>query len=282
MTEKKSRRRTFDLSRLTAVPYFVWMALFTIVPLALIVWYAFIDYPDTSFTVSNFTGVVKYAKTFVKSINLSLISTVICLLIGFPMGFIMSRMSERGQRTMQLLIMLPMWMSFLLRTYAWMTLLENEGLINKFFSLFGIGPFTMINTQGAIVLGMVYNYLPCMILPLYSVMVKIDRSVIEAAQDLGADAFHVFSRVLLPLSVPGIVTGITMVFVPSVSTFIISRMLGGGSNLLIGDLIEQQFLGSVYNPGVGSAMSLLLMVMILLIMGVINHFDSDEMEGMLV
>ena len=282
MTEKKSRRRTFDLSRLTAVPYFVWMALFTIVPLALVVWYAFIDYPDTSFTISNFTGVVKYAKTFVKSINLSRISTVICLLIGFPMGFIMSRMSERGQRTMQLLIMLPMWMSFLLRTYAWMTLLENEGLINKFFSLFGIGPFTMINTRGAIVLGMVYNYLPFMILPLYSVMVKIDRSVIEAAQDLGADAFHVFSRVLLPLSVPGIVTGITMVFVPSVSTFIISRMLGGGSNLLIGDLIEQQFLGSVYNPGVGSAMSLLLMVMILLIMGIINHFDSDEMEGMLV
>ena len=282
MTEKKSRRRTFDLSRLTAVPYFVWMALFTIVPLALVVWYAFIDYPDTSFTISNFTGVVKYAKTFVKSINLSLISTVICLLIGFPMGFIMSRMSERGQRTMQLLIMLPMWMSFLLRTYAWMTLLENEGLINKFFSLFGIGPFTMINTRGAIVLGMVYNYLPFMILPLYSVMVKIDRSVIEAAQDLGADAFHVFSRVLLPLSVPGIVTGITMVFVPSVSTFIISRMLGGGSNLRIGDLIEQQFLGSVYNPGVGSAMSLLLMVMILLIMGIINHFDSDEMEGMLV
>ena len=282
MTEKKSRRRTFDLSRLTAVPYFVWMALFTIVPLALVVWYAFIDYPDTSFTISNFTGVVKYAKTFVKSINLSLISTVICLLIGSPMGFIMSRMSERGQRTMQLLIMLPMWMSFLLRTYAWMTLLENEGLINKFFSLFGIGPFTMINTRGAIVLGMVYNYLPFMILPLYSVMVKIDRSVIEAAQDLGADAFHVFSRVLLPLSVPGIVTGITMVFVPSVSTFIISRMLGGGSNLLIGDLIEQQFLGSVYNPGVGSAMSLLLMVMILLIMGIINHFDSDEMEGMLV
>lgn len=279
MTEKKSRRRTFDLSRLTAVPYFVWMALFTIVPLALIVWYAFIDYPDTSFTISNFTGVVKYAKTFVKSINLSLISTVICLLIGFPMGFIMSRMSERGQRTMQLLIMLPMWMSFLLRTYAWMTLLENEGLINKFFGLFGIGPFTMINTQGAIVLGMVYNYLPFMILPLYSVMVKIDRSVIEAAQDLGADAFHVFSRVLLPLSVPGIVTGITMVFVPSVSTFIISRMLGGGSNLLIGDLIEMQFLGNSYNLNVGSAMSLVLMIIVLLCMSFTSSFDEDEMEG---
>ncbi len=282
MAEKKAHRGIFDLSRLTAVPYFIWMALFTIVPLGLIVWYAFIDYPDTAFTVSNFTGVVKYAKTFVKSINLSIISTAVCLVLGFPMGFIMSRMSERAQRTMQLLIMLPTWMSFLLRTYAWMTLLENEGLINKFLGFFGIGPFTMINTQGAIVLGMVYNYLPFMILPLYSVMVKIDKSVIEAAQDLGANNFNVFLKVLLPLSVPGIVTGITMVFVPSVSTFIISRMLGGGSNLLIGDLIEQQFLGSVYNPGVGSAMSLLLMVMILLIMGVINHFDSDEMEGMLV
>ena len=282
MAEKKSRRGVFDLAKLTAVPYFVWMAIFTIVPLALIVWYAFIDYPDTTFTISNFTGVVKYAKTFFKSIYLSLISTAICLLLGFPLGFIMSRMSERGQRTMQLLIMLPMWMSFLLRTYAWMTLLENEGLINKFLSLFGIGPFTMINTQGAIVLGMVYNYLPFMVLPLYSIMVKIDKSVIEAAQDLGANSFHVFLKVVLPLSVPGIVTGITMVFVPSVSTFIISRMLGGGSNLLIGDLIEQQFLGSVYNPGVGSAMSLILMVMILLIMGVINHFDSDDMEGMLV
>ena len=279
---EKTRRRPFDMAKLTSVPYLVWMLLFTIVPLGMVIWYAFTAYPDTNFTLSNFAGVLKYGKTFWKSIYLSLIATVVCLIVGFPMGFIMSRMSERAQRTMQMLIMLPMWMSFLLRTYAWMTLLENEGLINKFFGLFGIGPFQMINTQGAIVLGMVYNYLPYMILPLYSVMVKIDQSVIEAAQDLGADGFHVLLRVILPLAVPGIVTGITMVFVPSVSTFIISRMLGGGSNLLIGDLIEQQFLGSVYNPGVGSAMSLILMVMILLIMGVINRFDSDEMEGMLV
>ncbi len=279
---EKTRRHPFDLAKLTSVPYLVWMLLFTLVPMGLVIWYAFTAYPETNMTLSNFVGVLKYGKTFWKSIYLSLIATAVCLVIGFPMGFIMSRMSEAGQRTMQLLIMLPMWMSFLLRTYAWMTLLENEGLINKFLGLFGIGPLTMINTQGAIILGMVYNYLPYMILPLYSVMVKIDQSVIEAAQDLGADGAHVLTRVILPLAVPGIVTGITMVFVPSVSTFIISRMLGGGSNLLIGDLIEQQFLGSVYNPGVGSAMSLILMVMILLIMGVINHFDSDEMEGMLI
>jgi spermidine/putrescine transport system permease protein len=183
---------------------------------------------------------------------------------------------------MLMLIMLPMWMSFLLRTYAWMTLLENEGLINKFLGLFGIGPFSMINTQGAVVLGMVYNYLPFMIIPLHSVMIKIDKSVIEAAQDLGANGSNVLLRVLIPLSLPGIVTGITMVFVPSVSTFIISRMLGGGTNILIGDLIEQQFLGSVYNPQVGSAMSIILMVLILVIMGIINHFDSDDMEGMIV
>lgn len=163
-----------------------------------------------------------------------------------------------------------------------MTLLEREGLINRFLGLFGLGPFSMINTQGAVVLGMVYNYLPFMILPLHSIMIKIDRSIIEAAQDLGANSLHVLARVLLPLSLPGIITGVTMVFVPSVSTFIISRMLGGGTNLLIGDLIEQQFLGSTYNPQVGSAMSLVLMVMILLIMGIINHFDNGEMEGMLV
>ena len=274
-------RKKRSLSMFVSVPYIVWMLLFILVPLGMVVWFGFTT-SDGAFTLDNFAGVMKYGKVFFKSIYLSLIATVVCLLIGFPVGYLMSRMSEVGQRTMLMLIMLPMWMSFLLRTYAWMTLLEREGLINRFFGLFGLGPFNMINTQGAVVLGMVYNYLPFMIMPLHSVMIKIDRSIIEAAQDLGANGFHVFLKVLLPLSVPGIVTGVTMVFVPSVSTFIISRMLGGGTNLLIGDLIEQQFLGSVYNPNVGSAMSLILMVMILLIMGVINHFDDGEMEGMLV
>ena len=268
-------------SKFAAIPYLVWMLIFIIAPLGLVVFFGFTT-KGGEFTFDNFTGIAKYAHVFWKSIYLSVIATVICLILAFPLGFLMSRMSEVGQRTMLMLIMLPMWMSFLLRTYGWMTLLENEGLINKFLGLFGIGPFEMINTKGAVVLGMVYNYLPFAITPLHSIMVKIDKSVIEAAQDLGANGFRVFTRVLLPLSIPGIITAITMVFVPSVSTFIISRMLGGGQNILIGDLIEQQFLGSVYNPYVGSAMSLILMVIILLIMSVINHFDDDEMEGMIV
>ncbi|MEG1017827.1 MAG: ABC transporter permease, partial [Oscillospiraceae bacterium] len=164
----------------------------------------------------------------------------------------------------------------------WMSLLENNGLINKLFGLIGIGPFQMINTQGAVVLGMVYNYLPFMILPLYSIMTKIDNSVIEAAQDLGASKWKVTSKVIIPLSIPGIATGITMVFVPSISTFIISRMLGGGGNILIGDIIEMQFLGNSYNPHLGSAMALVLMVIVLLCMSVANQFDDEEMEGMLV
>jgi len=191
-------------------------------------------------------------------------------------------MSERRQNLFLMLVMLPMWMNFLLRTYAWMSLLENNGLINRFFGLFGIGPFQMINTQGAVVLGMVYNYLPFMILPLYSVMTKIDNSVIEAAQDLGASNGKVFSKVIIPLAVPGITTGITMVFVPSISTFIISRMLGGGGNLLIGDLIEMQFLGNSYNPHLGSAMALVLMVIVLFTMSITSSIDSEELEDMLI
>ena len=279
MTLRPTRKGS--LAAFAAVPYLVWTAIFILVPLGMVLWFGFTT-PEGGFTLENFQGVVKYAGVFWKSIRLSIIATLICLVVGFPVGYLMSRMGEVGQRTMLMLMMLPMWMSFLLRTYAWMTLLEREGLINRFLGLFGLGPFSMINTQGAVVLGMVYNYLPFMILPLHSIMIKIDRSIIEAAQDLGANSLHVLARVLLPLSLPGIITGVTMVFVPSVSTFIISRMLGGGTNLLIGDLIEQQFLGSTYNPQVGSAMSLVLMVMILLIMGIINHFDNGEMEGMLV
>ena len=182
---------------------------------------------------------------------------------------------------MLMLVMLPMWMNFLLRTYAWMTLLEKNGLINKFFGLFGLGPFTMINTSGAVVLGMVYNYLPFMILPIYTAMTKIDDSIIEAAQDLGCNVWQILWRVLVPLTGPGIATGITQVFVPAVSTFIISRMLGGGSNLLIGDLIELQFLGNSYNLNLGSAMSLVLMVIVLLCMSFTSSFDESEMEGVM-
>ena len=257
------------------------MLVFIIVPLFFVAYSAFTN-DAGEFTTVNFASIVTYTPVFLKSLWLAVVSTVICLLIAYPLAFILSRKSPRSQGMLIMLVMLPMWINFLLRTYAWMTLLENEGLINKFLELLGFGTVQMINTQGAVVLGMVYNYLPFMVLPLYSIMCKIEPSVLEAAQDLGAGRFQTIFRVILPLSKTGILTGIIMVFVPSVSTFAISRMLGGGSNMLIGDLIEEQFLGGAYNPNVGSALSLILMVVILIIIGVTNTFDSDEMEGMLV
>lgn len=265
-------------SKAGASPYIVWMVVFVAVPLAIVVYFAFTT-RDGVFTLENITGLGAYTTVFARGIVQAVIATVICLVIAFPIGFMLSRMAPAHQKMMQMLIMLPMWMNFLLRTYAWMTLLENNGLINRFLGLFGIGPLHMINTSGAVVLGMVYNYLPYMILPLYTIMVKIDQSVIEAAQDLGANQFHILTRVLVPLAMPGITTGITMVFVPSISTFIISRMLGGGSNLLPGDLIEMQFLGNSYNYNLGSAMSLVLMVIVLLCMS-FTTADTEEMEAM--
>ena len=269
-------------SSLFSLPYLIWSLIFIIVPMGLVVVFAFTT-ESGQFTLDYVSQVGEYTSVLVRSVWLAAIATVICLLIGYPLAFIMSRMPGFQQRTMLMLIMLPMWMNFLLRTYAWMTILEKNGLLNKLLGLVGLGPFDMINTQGAVVLGMVYNYLPFMILPLYTIMVKIDDRIIEAAQDLGANSFHVFSKVVLPLSVPGITTGITMVFVPAVSTFIISRMLGGGGNLLIGDLIDLQFLGNAYNPNLGAAISLVLMVLILLCMSIMNQFDNDEgMEGALL
>ncbi|MBS1473851.1 MAG: ABC transporter permease [Massilimaliae sp.] len=268
-------------NKLPAFPYIVWMVAFIVVTLFLVVYFAFTS-EEGGFTLDNLVKISQYTPIFVKSINLAIIATLICFVLAYPIAYILSRSTERYQRTMILLVMLPMWMNFLLRTYGWMTLLENEGLINKFLGLLHIGPFQMINTAGAVVLGMVYNYLPFMILPLYSVMAKIDQSMIEAAQDLGCNAVKVIIKVLMPLSLPGIITGVTMVFVPSVSTFVISRMLGGGQNMLIGDLIEQQFIGSTYNPYVGSAMSLILMVIMLVIMGIMSSFDDDEMEGLVI
>ncbi len=307
-------------SRLAATPYLAWMIIFMIVPLALIVLFAFTttvpcdaegrvltdeeaavileeealyweenEIPPeeqvsavsekTVFTVQNILEVNKYMPTMLSSIWMALVATVVCLLIAYPLAYMISRMHFVSQKMMLMLVMLPMWMNFLLRTYAWMTLLERNGLINRFFGLFGIGPFDMINTQGAVILGMIYNYLPFMILPLYSVMTKIDNTTIEAAQDLGANRLSVMWRVVVPLSVPGINSGITAVFIPSVSTFIISRMLGGGTNMLIGDLIDLQFLGNAYNPNLGSAISLVLMVFILFCMSITNAFDSEDKEG---
>ena len=258
-----------------SAPYLVWMTVFIAVPLLMIAVFAFTT-NDGKFTVKNIQDVGQYANIFFRSIWLSVIATAICLVVAYPVSFILSRMEKHKQATMLMIVMLPMWMNFLLRTYAWMTLLGNNGIINNILGFFGLGPFKLINTEGAVVLGMVYNYLPFMILPLYSVMVKIDKSLIEAASELGCNPVKVLFRVVVPLSLPGITSGVTMVFVPAISTFIISRMLGGGSNLLIGDLIEMQFLGNAYNPHLGAAISLVLMVIILVIMTVMNQFSPDD------
>ena len=280
------------LSRLT-IPYVIWMALFVVAPIIMVVIYAFSS-ADGGFTLSNFAKMGTYAVVFTRSFKLAIIATIICLLIGYPVSYIMSKEGPRFQRIAMVLIMLPMWMNFLLRTYSWMFILENNGLLNQLFqkiglialynNIFGtdIQFFRMINTQGAVVLGMVYNYLPFMILPIYSVIVKMDNSLIEAARDLGANTFNVFRRVILPLSLPGVLSGITMVFVPSVSTFAISKMLGGGTELLLGDLIEQQFLGGAYNPQLGAAISLVMMIIVVICMVVMNRFGEGEEQAVMM
>ena len=269
---------------LFAVPYVIWMGLFVVAPILIMLVYAF-STAGGGFTLDNFLGMGDYLSVFGRSFYLALIATLVCLLIGYPMSYWMAREGARFQKVAMLLIMLPMWMNFLLRTYSWMSILENNGLINQFFraigllDALGVDHIQMIRTPGAVVLGMVYNYIPYMILPLYSVLTKIDTSVIEAAQDLGANSRKVFLKVVIPMSMPGVISGVTMVFVPAVSTFIISKMLGGGGNLLIGDLIDMQFLGSAYNPNLGSAVSLVLMVIILICMGIMNQFDDGEEAG---
>ena len=267
-------------SKILSAPYSIWVTIFIVLPMLLVAWFAFTD-GEGRFTLENILSVGQYSNVFLRSIWLGALATAISLVLGYPLAYIIAKMAPKRQSVMVMLVMLPMWTNFLLRTYAWMTLLEKNGLINKFLGLFGIGPFNMINTSGAVVLGMVYNYLPFMILPIYTAMTKIDDSIIEAAQDLGCNVWQILWRVLVPLTGPGIATGITQVFVPSVSTFIISRMLGGGSNLLIGDLIELQFLGNSYNLNLGSAMSLVLMVIVLLCMSFTSSFDESEMEGVM-
>lgn len=269
------RRRKPMKTKLFSAPYTIWMILFIIVPVGMVGFFAFTD-KSGAFTLDNIIHVGQYSNVFLRSIWLGAIATVISLLLGYPLAYIISKSRASRQSIMIMLVMLPMWMNFLLRTYAWMSLLEDNGLINNMLVAIGLPRIHMINTPGAVVLGMVYNYIPYMILPIYSVLAKIDNSVIEAAQDLGANDVKVFLKVVLPMSMSGVISGITMVFVPAVSTFIISKMLGGGGNLLIGDLIDMQFLGSAYNPNLGSAISLVLMVIIMICMGIMNQFDDDE------
>ena len=276
-----------------AIPYVIWMALFVVAPIIMVVIYAF-SASVGGFTLDNFAKMGTYTVVFTRSFKLALIATAICVLIGYPVSYKMSKEGPRFQRLAMVLIMLPMWMNFLLRTYSWMTILENNGLLNQLFQKIGLISlynhifgtsleyFPMMNTQGAVVLGMVYNYLPFMILPIYSVIIKLDHSLLEAARDLGAGSLTVFRRVILPLSLPGVISGITMVFVPSVSTFAISRMLGGGTELLLGDLIERQFLGGAYNPQLGAAISLVMMIIVLVCMLVMNRFGEGEEQAVML
>ena len=269
-------------SKWFASPYIVWMVLFILIPLGSCAYFAFTDIHTGRFTLDNIKAIGAYLPTFVDSLWLAAISAVICLVLGYPVAYAIANAKPSRQRFMILLVMLPMCMSFLLRTMALVAILEDTGLLNQLFQALGFGPVTLMRTPAAVVLGMVYNYLPYMILPLYTAMVKIDNSIIEAAQDLGADIFRVLGRVLIPLAMPGIATGITMVFVPSVSTFIISRMMGGGDTMLVGDLIELQFLGNSYNYNLGSAMSLVLMVIVLLCMSLTNTSgNKDGVEGVM-
>ena len=278
---------------LLSIPYVVWMALFVVAPIIMVVIYAFSSAAG-GFTLANFARMGTYTVVFTRSFKLALIATAICLAVGYPVSYMMSKEGPRFQRIAMVLIMLPMWMNFLLRTYSWMAILENNGLLNQLFQKIGLITlynnifgtdltfFRMINTQGAVVLGMVYNYLPFMILPIYSVIVKLDSSLIEAARDLGANSFNVFRRVILPLSLPGVLSGITMVFVPSVSTFAISKMLGGGTEMLLGDLIEQQYMGGAYNPQLGAAISLVMMVIVVVCMWVMNRFGEGEEQAVMM
>ena len=264
-------------TKLTASPYLVWSAIFIVVPLIFVVVYSLTD-AQGNFTLDYVLDIGKYKDVMLNSIWLGFIATVISLIIAYPLAYIMARTTANVQRTMMILVMLPMWMNLLIRTYSMMIIMQDTGIINTVLGGIGLPKIHMINTEGAVVLGMVYNYIPYMILPLYSIMSKMDHSLIEAAEDLGANKLTVLKNIILPLSLPGIASGFTMVFVPSVSTFYISKKLGGNTFSLIGDVIEMQF-KSANNYNLGAALSLVLMVLIIICMMVMNRFTGDEDDG---
>ena len=268
-------------SILLSTPYILWMLAFTLIPLGVVGYYALTDPATGAFSWGNLQDLGMYAGVLWQSIWYSLISALICLLLGYPVAYYIAHRSPIAQKFLYMLVMLPMCMSFLLRTLAWVGLLQDTGIINNLLGLVGIAPLSMIRTPGAVILGMVYNYLPYMILPLYSTIVKIDGRLIEAAEDLGCNSVQVFGRVILPLSIPGILTGITMVFVPAVSTFYISQKLGGTDTILIGDVIERLFKQG-NNPNLGAALSLVLMLLVFVCTGIMNKLGGDEEGGVIV
>ena len=260
-------------TKLISAPYTIWMTLFIIVPMGLVAFFAFTD-KSGAFTLDNIARVGQYSNVFLRSIWLGALATFISLLLGYPLAYTIAKAAPNRQSFLILLIMLPMWMNFLLRTMAWQTLLEKNGVINGILTWLHLPKQSLINTPWAIILGMVYNFLPFMVLPIYNVLSKIDDNTINAAKDLGANSFQTLIFIWLPLSIPGIISGITMVFVPSLTTFVISDLLGGSKILLIGNVIEQEFTkGS--NWHLGSGLSLVLMVFILISMAMIAKYDKN-------
>ncbi len=261
-------------------PYLFWAISFIIIPLVMILYYG-LTAKDGSFTFENILQITTATnvKALVLALLLSIVSTIVCLLLAYPLAMILNQMDVNQNSFVVLIFILPMWMNFLLRTLAWQTLLEKTGVINSMLTFLHLPTLNVINTPYAIVLGMVYNFLPFMVLPIYNILIKIDPNVINAAKDLGANSFQTFYKVILPLSWPGVISGITMVFVPSLTTFVISDLLGGSKILLIGNVIEQKFT-QANNWNVGSGLSLVLMIFILLSMAILSKYDKDG-EGLI-
>ena len=270
-------------STLPASPYIVWSTLFIVIPLIIIVFFSFTQETASgySFTLENFKRVLKsqYISVFKRSLILAFESTVLCLILGYPVAYFISKMKSNKRNILIMLFIVPMWMNFLLRTYAWLPILGKNGVINNFLSAIGLNTINILYTDAAVLLGMVYNFLPFMILPIYTVLIKMDNSLIDAAADLGANKRQIFTKVIFPLSMPGVITGITMVFMPAVSTFVISRLLGGGQYMLLGNLIETQFT-TMGDWNFGSALAIFMMIIILISMAIMNKFEGTEsMEG---
>lgn len=275
----KNRNKNLSFA---AYPYVVWSAIFIVIPLLLIVFFSFTSKVDGRFVFSfeNFQRLFEpiYFTVFIRSIWLAILSTVLCLILGYPIAYIISKLPIKRRNMLILLFILPMWMNFLLRTYAWMAILGRDGLINTLLGYIGIGPIKMLYTDGAILLGMVYNFLPFMVIPIYTVLIKIDKNLVNAAYDLGANKAQAFRKIILPLSIPGIISGITMVFMPAVSNFVIPNLLGGGKYMLVGNLIEQQFT-TIGNWNFGSALSIFMMILILISMAFMSKYEKNGKEG---
>ena len=266
-------------SILPAAPYIVWSSLFIVIPLLIVIFFSFtISTPDGyKFSLANFERLLdpNYFTVFKRSIWLALKATIGCLILGYPVAYLVSKMRHGKRDMVILLFIVPMWMNFLLRTYAWLPILGKNGFINNFLEFIGVGRMNLLYNDFAVLLGMIYNFLPFMVLPIYTVLSKMDQDLINAASDLGANRVKVFSKIILPLSMPGVISGITMVFMPAVSTFVISRLLGGGQYMLLGNLIEQQFT-TMGDWNFGSAIAIFMMIVILLSMGIMNLFEGSD------